>query len=31
MATHAIEPRMEVEQSLHMYRQMAKIARSRSR
>jgi len=25
MATHAIEPRMEVEQSLHMYRQMAKI------
>src|SRR5512144_1260458 len=25
MATHAIEPRMEVEQHLHMYRQMAKI------
>jgi pyruvate dehydrogenase E1 component alpha subunit len=25
MATHVVEPRMEVEQSLHMYRQMAKI------
>jgi TPP-dependent pyruvate/acetoin dehydrogenase alpha subunit len=25
MATHALEPRMEVEQYLHMYRQMAKI------
>jgi pyruvate dehydrogenase E1 component alpha subunit len=25
MATHAIEPRMELEQHLHMYRQMAKI------
>ena len=23
--THAIEPRMELEQNLHMYRQMAKI------
>src|SRR5438445_5925212 len=25
MATHALEPRMELEQHLHMYRQMAKI------
>jgi len=25
MTTHAIEPRMELEQNLHMYRQMAKI------
>jgi len=25
MATHVVEPRLEVEQSLHMYRQMAKI------
>ena len=25
MATHVIEPRMELEQHLHMYRQMAKI------
>ena len=25
MATQAIEPRMELEQHLHMYRQMAKI------
>ena len=25
MATQAIEPRMELEQNLHMYRQMAKI------
>src|SRR5687767_10977277 len=25
MSTHVVEPRMEVEQNLHMYRQMAKI------
>ena len=25
MATQALEPRMELEQHLHMYRQMAKI------
>jgi len=31
MSTQMTEPRMDLEQHLHMYRQMAKIRASRSR